>query len=263
MENKICNKCNRELELTEFHKNVSACKSCTALRKKLQGQTKEGLISKIYQTQKKSSVKRGHAKPSYSLEELSDWCMSQDIFHVLYNNWKRLDFQKWYRPSVDRKNDYIGYTMSNIQLMTWKENSDKSALDRKNGISKNDCKAVVRYSYNGDYIEEFHSAAEAGRVLNITPSTILKVCRGVGKAKIAKDSQWRFKSEGLESISPIKSEKRAVDQYSKEGVFMQSFNSIKEAGDILDINPSSISGGCNSRYNLVGGFKFKYSNGGV
>jgi len=49
----------------------------------------------------------------------------QPNFEELYNNWVKHGYDKWYKPSVDRLNDDKGYSFSNIQLVTWKENSDK------------------------------------------------------------------------------------------------------------------------------------------
>lgn len=93
--------------------------------------SKKGLISDLYGAQKSSSKRRGHNKPTYNLQELREWCFSQEIFHILYDNWKRLDFQRGYRPSLDRIDDRLGYTMANIQLMTWDENNKKGNLSKR------------------------------------------------------------------------------------------------------------------------------------
>lgn len=93
--------------------------------------TKKGLCSKIYQNQKLNCRRRGRPSPTYTMIELREWMFSQKKFHVLFDNWKRLDFQKAYSPSVDRIDDKISYTMANIQLMTWEENNQKGYNSRR------------------------------------------------------------------------------------------------------------------------------------
>lgn len=66
-------------------------------------QSKIGVIGQMYRNQKASSKKRGHNPPTYTKTELEEWAFSQPKFHILFDNWKRLDFQKNYIPSVDRK----------------------------------------------------------------------------------------------------------------------------------------------------------------
>lgn len=95
--------------------------------------SKKGLVSKIYGSQKQHSKSRHQNLPTYSKEELKEWLYSQPLFHVLYDNWKRLDFQKMYVPSVDRINSKISYTIANIQLMTWKENYEKGSKEKSSG----------------------------------------------------------------------------------------------------------------------------------
>ena len=104
--------------------------------------TKTGLSYGIYARQLRSSKKRNHAEPTYSIEEFREWLYSQELFHRLYDNWKRLDYQKEYTPSIDRKTPSLSYTMSNIKLMTWNENNKKGYIDRKNGLDGKS-KAIV------------------------------------------------------------------------------------------------------------------------
>lgn len=87
--------------------------------------SKEGLVARIYGCQKSPSKRRGHPAPTYSKEELKDWLFSRPQFRILYDNWKRLDFQTSYKPSVDRIYDDLSYTMSNIQLMIFRDNIAK------------------------------------------------------------------------------------------------------------------------------------------
>ncbi len=166
------------------------CKKCTSLKNNKYRRTKKGLVTKIYGDQKSNSVNRGYCPPTYTKIELSEWLFSQKKFHILYDNWKRLDYQKDYVPSVDRKDDYIGYTMDNIQLMTWKENLKKAGKDRKDGTSNKLNKTVYQYSKDGDFIDKYYSIHKAERVSGVDDSNISAVCKG--NRKSAGGFVWSF-----------------------------------------------------------------------
>ncbi len=153
--------------------------------------TKNGVSYNMYWGQMQSSRKRGHTLPTYTLEEFREWLYSQKKFHVMYDNWKRLDYQRWYKPSVDRKCNATGYTMSNIQLMTWRENSTKGNSDHKSGNITYDQRAVIQATLEGEDIAEYNSQAEASRSTQIAQQNISKNC--TGERKTAGGFKWRFK----------------------------------------------------------------------
>ena len=138
--------------------------------------TKKRVIAQRYYSQLGRSIKRGHAMPTYTQEELIEWAMSQKKFHVIYDNWKRLDFQKNYAPSFDRKDDYIGYTLDNIEVTTWKKNRTRGHKDRKNGINNKHSKKVYQYTKDGKFVKEYHSQIEAERQTGISNANISKAC---------------------------------------------------------------------------------------
>jgi len=194
---KKCTQCKQIKNLSEYSKNKSKkdglriyCKTCAYIRHRDFTRTKRGLVGRIYSSQKSSSLKRGHASPTYSHEEIREWLYSQPLFHKLYDNWKRLDYQKMYKPSVDRIDDYIGYTIANIQLMTWGENSAKGHKDRIDGINNKLNKGVVQYTKEGEHIAEYHSTIEAKRQTGVWHSSISAVC--AGKRVSAGGFFWRY-----------------------------------------------------------------------
>ncbi len=196
-DDRVCIKC-LEFKISDmFEGSRKKCKECRSNEKILSSRTKEGHIKKIYNNQKENSKKRGHNLPTYSLNELRDWLMSQDEFHLLYDNWKRLDYQKWYAPSVDRKDDKIGYTISNIQLMTWKMNCDKSHNDSKTHKLQTGRKkvGVDMYSLDGKYLQSFISIREAGRFIGKNVhSDIIKCCNG--KRNKCSGYKWKYSTDG-------------------------------------------------------------------
>ena len=166
-----------------------------ALRHKERRRTKKGVVETIYNSQKQTSKRKGYSLPTYNKKELEGWIFSQPLFHVLYDNWKRLDYQKNYKPSIDRKDDYVGYTMDNIQLMTWEENKVKGEKDRVSGINNKINKTVIQYSLDGEYIAEHHSISEAGRYTNSNFKHISSCCRK--KRKTHNGFIWRYTDEKI------------------------------------------------------------------
>jgi hypothetical protein len=143
--------------------------------------SKLGMLSILYHNQV-TSVKVGRVSEiTYTRHEFIDWCMSQKKFHVLYDNWKRLDYQKNYRPSGDRKDDYLGYTLSNLQLVTWKENNSNGHKDRKHGMNNKVSKAVLQYELDGTFVKEYHSGREAARNNKASSAGISQCCKGITK----------------------------------------------------------------------------------
>jgi len=153
--------------------------------------TKEGLANRMYWSQCGTSKTRADNPPTYSKKEFKEWLFSQTLFHILFDNWKRLDYQKEYVPSVDRKDDYIGYTMDNIQLMTWAENNQKFKEDMKKGKNTKKCKAIRQYK-DGVFIEEFISLSEASETTGVNAGNISEICNGAKGHKTAGGFFWEW-----------------------------------------------------------------------
>ena len=155
--------------------------------------SKKGLTNRIYSNQVTSSKTRGFMPPEYTLIELREWVFSNALFDKLYTDYVNSDYCSDLVPSVDRKNDYIHYTLQNIQLMTWKENEAKGNRDRKNGKNNKQNKAVLQYRKNGELIEEYHSIHEAERRTGVDRRLISGVC--LGKHKSSYGFVWKFKKD--------------------------------------------------------------------
>ena len=193
---KKCAKCKIFLDVKYFSKNKSKfdgygteCKVCCITINREYRRTKVGLIGQIYSHQKSKSRKRNYNPPSYTKQELVDWTLNQPKFHALFAEWKLSNYNVNLTPSVDRKNDYISYTINNIQIMTWEENSKKGGTDRFFGINRKPLKAVIQFAKDGVVITEFFSIAEAFRKTNI--HQISSCC--LGKRKTAGGYIWKFK----------------------------------------------------------------------
>ena len=211
-EMKKCNKCEVLKPLDEFSKSKSnsdglaySCKVCNNKFNTDYSRTKDGVVTTIYATQKHKSKLRGHNPPSYTKQELKDWLFSQQLFHELFNVWRVNNYDSYLKPSVDRKDDYDSYLLSNIQLMTWGENNTKAREQQKRGESTpgETCKAVIGTHKTNGKIIEFHSLREAQRQTGIAYTHISDCCWGKSKKdnkgyysipKTAGGYKWKFKN---------------------------------------------------------------------
>ena len=125
---KLCYLCKQRKSRDEFHKSKSrndglepACKKCRVIvdsRPMI-------LASKIYSSQKQSSIERGHPLPDYDRKWLTAWLISRDNFKDMHTKWIESNMESSLKPSVDRINPLKPYTKDNIQLVTWGENDKK------------------------------------------------------------------------------------------------------------------------------------------
>jgi len=152
--------------------------------------TKIGLSYRMYAHQKENSKRRGHELPLYSLVEFRKWLFSQNNFEYLYNNWKNNDYEKMMSPSVDRINDYKGYSLENISLTTWNENKKRSHEDSKNGINNKNNKSVYMIDLNMNKKMKFHSVMDAHRNTGVDRSHISACCNG--RRQSAGGYYWEF-----------------------------------------------------------------------
>lgn len=187
--------CKEEKELTGFHKQSNCkdghstiCKLCKInLTRKL-----PFVITLMYNAQVSSSKRRGHAPPEYTKDSLLSWLVGQPLFERLWNEWVDSGHLKHMKPSVDRIDDYKGYSMDNIQLMTWGENNKKGRDDVLRGVNNKKSKPTSQYEKDGTFIAKFHSACEAGRVIGRSnaQSNITQCCKG--NVKYAYGFMWRY-----------------------------------------------------------------------
>lgn len=192
---KVCTKCKENKSFSKFHKNKS-CKDgysywCTMCYKDY-SRNIESVIGIIYSSQKFSSKHRNMQPPTYTKQELQDWLMNDWLFNLLYNNWANCGYNKDNKPSVDRKDDYDGYTLSNIQIMTWSENTAKHHEDRKNGINNKDSRAVIQFDKIGNVVKQYYSIISAYRATGIPFASISKCCNHKYGFKSAGGFIWKY-----------------------------------------------------------------------
>ena len=152
-----CKECYKK-EITDYHRSW------------------EGLATKIYSTQRGNSRKRKHEAPNYTLKELRLWLKGNKELKKMHNDWIKSGFDRWLTPSLDRKDDYKPYTLDNIQLMTWKENSDKGLRERIQLINTKHLVGVSQYNLSGELINNFISRTEAAEKTGVCVTSITNSC---------------------------------------------------------------------------------------
>lgn len=199
MENthKTCSKCKQSLKLDNFTKDKARqdgfkiiCISCSKIAKKEWCLSEIGTLKNMYNNQKRNSKRRGHNPPSYTFKEFEEWAYNNN-YKFIYLKYKESGFKKNLLPSADRLNDYIGYSLDNIRMVTYKENMDKKALDavlNRSTTGDAKCKRVKQYDLNGNFIQEFNTVEEAQRTLKI--NHISCVC--LGKRKTSGGYIWKY-----------------------------------------------------------------------
>ena len=168
------------------------CRVCFNKRNTEYIRTKSGLISKIYKSQKRSSRKRNHELPTYSLADLRKWCLSQDLFHVLYEKWKKSGYDTKLIPSCDRTDNTKGYALERLQLVTWKENKINAEKDMREGrlVSGREHIPVEQWTLSGKFVKTYISLSEAMRETQVNCGGIRLAC--MNKKNQAGGYKWKF-----------------------------------------------------------------------
>ncbi len=197
MKTKICTKCGEDKAWSMYAKRAerplgiySSCKECQQLARIKKSRTKIGVADTIYRTQVAKSKDRGMAKPTYSRVWLQNWLLAHELFDGLFLDWVNSGYDRMVKPSVDRIDDYAGYTEDNIQLMSFAGNIDKIAVDTKSGTNRKQLKPVVQLDIDGNVIKKFYSIAQANRELGLHQHNSDIVAALNGRQKTAKGYRW-------------------------------------------------------------------------
>lgn len=167
---KKCCDCGLTLPIENFIKKPSCkdgyeprCRKCRTI--KYNKATPERVVKKLYLTQCNNAVIRKMALPTYTYEELLDWVLKQKNFNNIWDNYVKSNYQKDLRPSVDRINNDISYTFSNIQLVTWKDNLNNAVLAKKQGLLGK-ARKVASYTLDGQLHKIYPNVMSACRDIN-------------------------------------------------------------------------------------------------
>ena len=166
----------------------------------------ENWITTRYSGMRNRNIKRFGCELSFTKEQFREWVLVQNknLFEHLFNEYVKSDFDKNKCPSIDRIDDYKGYSFDNITLVTWEMNNLRGRSSSKN---KDQCskmakrvwsKPVLQLSVSGNIVAEYPSTREAARQNGgFNHSAISAVCRG--EKKTHKGYGWKYRNEVMMS----------------------------------------------------------------
>ena len=128
--------------------------------------------------------------PTYSCKEFITWCIANPTYIELHDAWIASGCKVQLVPSADRIDNSKGYTLSNIQIMTWEENRLKETRGHITGPRN---PKVLQFTKTGEYITTHLSATHAAKALNKNArANIVHVC--MGRSKSAYGYLWQYAS---------------------------------------------------------------------
>lgn len=129
-------------------------------------------------------------------------------------------------------------------------------------IVKNQGDAVYQLDENGNILGCYHSIREAGRQLNISYTHIVACCNK--ERQRASGFYWQkvedYNKNGF-NHKPFESKikyNRPVNQYSLDGEYIATFNSLSEAGRAVKRDRKAISACCEGKTSMSAGYKWKF-----
>jgi hypothetical protein len=148
MELKKCTKCKKLLPKKQFYNHakgkdglMSWCKKCdkkrgeaTSKKRKLtywhSRKNKPTIFLQTLHDKMKFRVTSGkyptyYGKPICSKKEFINFATNDNKFNKLWKEWIALNYQKEKTPSIDRISNDGGYTLDNMQFLTFRENTLK------------------------------------------------------------------------------------------------------------------------------------------
>ena len=124
---KTCRDCDAPIEPKDQPKG--RCIDCRRTRFNSEKMHPLGLYKGIV---KRSKLRRHNT--IIDRDEFIRWLIEDTEYRILRLAWQESGYQKNLAPSIDAIDPNIGYTLDNIQLLTWKENNQKGHtidLDKK------------------------------------------------------------------------------------------------------------------------------------
>lgn len=117
-------------------------------------------------------------------------------------------------------------------------------------------KPVDQFSLEGEFIKSWESAKEAAEETGANRSYITQVCKG--KRISAGNFLWAYK--GNSPRPNVRERQRGVEQFTKEGVSLGVFASLRLAQDASGVPLRQISDCCRRPGSSAGGFKWAYTS---
>ncbi len=128
---------------------------------------------------------------------------------------------------------------------------DYDAQENKKRAKTNEYKEISQYSEKGEFIQKFYSITEASKQLKIPDK---QISAGAKQGYKVHGFYFAYGNEPL----VIKTNKKNVYQYDKQGNLLNIFNGVRQAGRQTGIDYTGILKNCNGKYKSSGGYIWSY-----
>ena len=144
--------------------------------------TKKGVLTNIYNHQKNRNI------VEYSLKEFQEKFIDDKIFKRLYDEWVKHNYNKQYKPTIDRIDCFGTYNFKNIHCLSWADNRYKQRMELKRIRSRK-----VLMLKDGEVVKEFNSQRQAVIETSLSQGN-LSSCLS-GRRKYCGGYEWKYKDE--------------------------------------------------------------------
>lgn len=128
--------------------------------------------------------------PAYTRKELTEWVISHPKFQSLYNAWVASRYSKDRSISIDRLDDNLSYSFSNIQLTDWETNNIKGRKCFREGKIRRE---IIQFTREGVYVNTYPNTVTASMAVDCTMGEITRCCKG--SRPTCRNYIWRYKDE--------------------------------------------------------------------
>jgi group I intron endonuclease len=125
-------------------------------------------------------------------------------------------------------------------------------------VAKARTKQIYVFDLNGNFLQAYKSAKDAGSALKLSSYTRIRMCCA---KKAYSSGKYRFSyTKKLSDIFDKKfsSSKKKVYQYTKEDVFIKEWNSTREVANFYKTSDTNIQSVCKNKTKTAKGFKWSY-----
>ena len=130
-------------------------------------------MTNSYHKQIERCNKRGKNPPDYTLEDLHKRYLNDETFLSIYKQWADNGYKYYDYPSIDRVDNSKGYTLNNLQIMTWAQNRQKGDIENSHLTTE-----VLQYLMDGLFLRSFSSIKEAVKITGCHQGLISACCQG-------------------------------------------------------------------------------------
>ena len=169
-----------------------------------------------------------------------------------------ISLKKFRKRMLGENNPFYGKRLSD-------SHKKKMSLAKMGILNGNRSIPVIQINpHNGQKLKEYQSSAEAERNTGAKEPNIIRCCKH--NRPIAGGFAWAYKTEydmckdTSVYVRPIKyrSLLKPICQYTKEGILVNEYNSLKEASRVTGISKNNISRSAVKQKSLAGGYMWKY-----